>query len=211
MRTEELIRALAADAARPAVPINRLLTAALVAGVALSAALFLATLHARPDVVAGAVTPAFCFKLIVTLALTVTSGVLLSEVARPLPRARSHRVLVLAPVLLVGGVVFELLTVPASGWSARLIGHNASHCLSLVPLLSIAPVTCLLFALRRGAPARPGLAGAIAGLVSGGLGASLYALTCPDDSALFVATWYTIAIAAVTSVSALIGHRVLRW
>ncbi|MEJ1963826.1 MAG: NrsF family protein [Gammaproteobacteria bacterium] len=211
MRTEELIRALAADATRPAVPINRLLTLAVVAGVGLSAALFLATLHARADIAMAVLTPAFCFKLIVTLALAVTSCTLLSEVARPLPRTRANRALVLAPALLLAGVIFELFTVPANAWPVRLIGHNASHCLSLIPLLSLAPAACLLFALRRGAPAQPGLAGAIAGLVSGALGASLYALTCPDDSTLFVATWYTTAIAVVTVASAFIGRRILRW
>jgi hypothetical protein len=211
MRTEDLIRALAADAARPAVPVNRLLAGALLAGLALSAVLFLATLHTRTDIAIVALTPAFCFKLVVTLVLTGTSAALLSDVARPWPRAHIRGVLLIAPVLLVAGVLFELFTAPADSWSARLVGHNATHCLSLIPLLSLAPAACLLFALRRGAPARPALAGAIAGLVGGALGASLYALTCPDDSALFVATWYTIAIAAVTAASAFIGSRVLRW
>src|SRR6185436_10902808 len=110
MRTEDLIRALATDGARPAVPINRLLSGALVAGVALSVVLFLATLHARPDVAAGAFTPAFCFKLIVTLALAGTAGVLLSGVARPVSRGRWYAALLLAPVLLVGGVLYELFT-----------------------------------------------------------------------------------------------------
>jgi hypothetical protein len=193
------------------VPIGRLLSIAIVGGVALSALLFLATLHARPDIAAAVLTPAFCFKLVVTLALAVTSSALLSTVARPWPRPRSHGLLWLAPVLLVAGVLYELFTVPSNTWSVRLIGHNASHCLSLIPMLSLAPAASLLIALRRGAPARPRLAGAIAGLVSGALGASLYALTCPDDSALFVATWYTIAIAVVSVVSAFIGGRVLRW
>jgi hypothetical protein len=211
LRTEELIRALAADATRPAVPINRLLGIAVVAGVALSILLFLATLQARGDIAIVILTPAFCFKLVVTLALAVTGGALLADAARPLPTSRLRGALIVAPVLLLAGVLFELFTVPADAWSARLIGHNASHCLSLIPLLSLGPAACLLFALRRGAPARPGVAGAIAGLVSGALGASLYALTCPNDSALFVATWYTIAIAVVTTATAFIGRRLLRW
>ena len=52
-------------------------------------------------------------------------------------------------------------------------------------------------------------AGAMAGLVSGAVGATLYALTCPDDSTLFVATWYSIAIIAVTAASAYLGSRIL--
>lgn len=211
MRTEDLIRALAADATKPSVPISRYLAIALAGGVALSLLLFLATLHPRADVAAGELEPAFCFKLIVMLALAGTSAALLSDVARPLSNARRRGLLIVAPVLLVAGVLFELVTVPANDWGVRLVGHNARHCLSIIPMLSVAPAACLLFALRRGAPAHPGIAGAIAGLVSAAFGASLYALTCPDDSALFVATWYTIAIAAVTAVSAFIGKRILRW
>lgn len=211
MRTDELIRALAADGARPVVPIERWLTGALLAGIALSAGLFLAALHARPDIALAVYTPAFCFKVVITLSLAATAAFVLSDAARPMPRIRWRGALLLAPVLLVAGVAFELVTVPAHSWSTRLLGHNATHCLSLIPLLAIAPAACLLAALRRGAPARPALAGGIAGLLAGAVGATLYALTCPDDSALFVATWYSIAIVAVTAASAYLGSRILRW
>ena len=53
--------------------------------------------------------------------------------------------------------------------------------------------------------------GAIAGLVSAGLAATLYAAHCSDDSPLFVVTWYTIATALVTAVGALVGSKVLRF
>ena len=56
-----------------------------------------------------------------------------------------------------------------------------------LPLLAAA-----LIGLRHGAPTRPAVAGAIAGLLSAGLAATLYASHCTDDSPLFVATWYTI-------------------
>jgi len=57
----------------------------------------------------------------------------------------------------------------------------------------------------------PGVAGATAGLVAGGVGSMLYALTCPDDSPLFVATWYSIAVAVVAGGAAWVGNRLLRW
>jgi hypothetical protein len=75
-----------------------------------------------------------------------------------------------------------------------------------LPLLAAA-----LVGLRHGAPTRPAIAGAIAGLLSAGLAAILYASHCTDDSPLFVATWYTIAAALVTAVGALAGSRVLRF
>ena len=68
-----------------------------------------------------------------------------------------------------------------------------------------------LIGLRHGAPTRPALAGAIAGLISAGLAATLYASHCTDDSPLFVATWYPIATAAVTATGALVGAKVLRF
>jgi hypothetical protein len=80
-----------------------------------------------------------------------------------------------------------------------------------VPALSIAPLLALLYSIRQGAPESPGLAGAVAGLSAGGIAAAIYAWHCPDDSPLFVATWYTIAIVMVTVIGFLLGRRLLRW
>ena len=82
-------------------------------------------------------------------------------------------------------------------WSASLIGDNSITCLTSIPLIGIAPLAIFLLVLRHGAPTRPGLAGAVAGLLAGGIAATLYAAKCTDDSPLFVATWYTIAIAGL--------------
>jgi hypothetical protein len=68
-----------------------------------------------------------------------------------------------------------------------------------------------LIGLRHGAPSRPAVAGAIAGMMSAGLAATLYASHCTDDSPLFVVTWYSIATAAVAAIGALAGSRVLRY
>src|SRR5271170_7814640 len=105
----------------------------------------------------------------------------------------------------------ELLILPESQWMPRLVGHNARFCLTLIPLLSIGPLACLLAALREGAPSRPGLAGAVAGLAASGIAATLYAANCSDDSALFVITWYPIATLIVTTAGYLIGRKLLRW
>lgn len=50
-----------------------------------------------------------------------------------------------------------------------------------------------------------------AGLAAGAIAAAIYAWHCPDDSPLFLATWYMIAIAGVTVGGALLGRRLLRW
>ncbi len=108
-------------------------------------------------------------------------------------------------------MVIELLVLPPDLWQVRLIGHNARICLVLIPLMSAAPLVGTLIALHRGAASNPRLAGAIAGLFAGAFGAALYATHCPDDSPLFVAAWYSLAILIVMSVGALAGSRFLRW
>ncbi len=211
MRTEELIRVLAADGELREPGLHRTLLTALALGGALSATLLLGVIHPRADIAAALQTPRFLVKLIIVLSVVVTAARLLPQVARPFPRFRRPWLLTIPALLLTVSVAFELWTLPAQSWSAKLFGHNATHCLALIPVLSLAPAACLLVALRRGASFRPVLAGAIAGLVAAGVGASLYALTCPDDSPLFVGAWYSIAIAVVVLVSAIAGHKSLRW
>ena len=101
---------------------------------------------------------------------------------------------------------------PAGSGLARLLGQNAFHCMTLIPL---ARTDARSFPDDRAeamcAGANPGVAGAFAGLAASGIGASLYALSCPEDSPLFVATWYSLAIAVFTASCFLAGRRWLRW
>ncbi|MEP7243625.1 MAG: NrsF family protein [Gammaproteobacteria bacterium] len=211
MRTDELVRVLARDGARPVAPIGQAMLVAVLVGLVLSAALFALVLHPRPDIGEAVLTPRFLFKLIVMAALAVAAGALLVDAARPLPRFQGSWALLVAPALLLAGVVVELFITDADTWRAHLVGHNAVHCVSLIPFFALAPAAALFFILKRGAPARPAISGAVAGLVAGGIGALFYAMSCPDDSPLFVATWYSIAIAAVTMVSSYAGSKLLRW
>jgi hypothetical protein len=210
MNTESLIQELAGEAAGPVVPIGQTLLRALSLG-AFLAALSLLILHPRTDIARALFTVPFIFKLALMVSLAGTSAFFLVETARPVPARRRRRFLLLAPLLLAGAVIIELATAPLDAWPRRLMGHNAAHCLTLIPLLSMLPLACLLNALRRGAPRNPVLAGATAGLAAGAVAALVYGLTCPDDSPLFILTWYSIAIAIVTVVSAYAGSRLLRW
>ena len=66
-------------------------------------------------------------------------------------------------------------------------------------------------ALRNGAPVRPGLSGAMAGLAASSIAAVFYAMNCFDDSPLFVITWYPLAVLGVMTAGYLAGVRYLRW
>jgi hypothetical protein len=119
--------------------------------------------------------------------------------------------LLLIPVgLLVGGIASEMTLPQPLPMMTRLVGSNSRVCLTAIPLMSLPLLAASLIGLRHGAPARPAVVGAIAGLLSAGLAATLYASHCTDDSPLFVASWYTTATALVTAIGALAGSRVLR-
>lgn len=212
MSTEQLIRMLAADRTGRAAALGARLAAALAVGLAVAAGLFWLTLGPRPDIASAAGTLRFLFKFVVTLVVAVAAGGLVLRLVRPGADAGAWLVaLLVGPVLLAVAVVLELLSVPQSAWWPRLVGANSYLCLVSIPLLAAPVLAALLVALREGAPTRPAVAGAIAGALAGSLGAALYAAHCVDDSPLFVATWYGIAIALVTAIGALAGARLLRW
>ena len=113
--------------------------------------------------------------------------------------------------LLVAGISGEMMMPQRLPMMTRLVGSNSRVCLTAIPLMSLPLLAAALIGLRHGAPARPAVAGALAGLLSAGLAATLYAAHCTDDSPLFVTTWYSIATALVAAIGALAGSRVLRF
>ena len=115
------------------------------------------------------------------------------------------------PALLAAAVVVELIVVPPEIWSAKLVGTNSIVCLTFIPLMGIGPLAMFVLALRHGAPKKPALAGAVAGLLAGGIAATFYAAQCSDDSPLFIAAWYTIALAGLALAGAAAGQRFARW
>jgi hypothetical protein len=211
VKTEDLINLISEDTRRP-VNISRALFMATTGGAFLAAIAFFSTLGLRHDIGQAAETVRFIFKFLVTLSLFGAAVSLVGATIRPGSNPGGRRwFLLVAPALLLGALVVELYVTPASDWTEKLIGHNALHCMTIIPVLSIFPAVPLFLAMRNGAPANPGISGAVAGLASAGIAATLYALNCFDDSPLFVATWYPLATAVVATVGYFAGNRYLRW
>jgi hypothetical protein len=174
--------------------------------------MFAASLGVRPDVMTAMHNPFFDLKFAVTLALAISAIAVSLHVSRPEASLRGWAWLLLIPAgLLVAGIGSEMMLPQRLPMMTRLIGSNSRVCMMAIPLLSLPLLAAALIGLRHGAPARPALAGALAGLLSAGLAATLYASHCTDDSPLFVATWYSIATALVTAIGALAGARLLRF
>jgi hypothetical protein len=157
-------------------------------------------------------TMRFDMKFVDTLAWAAPSLLLCLRFARPEIGPGVLLAWLVAPMaLLFVGVGMEMARVPSDLWMTRLVGTNWYHCLSIIPLLSIAPLAALIFALREGAPGYPGLTGALAGAAAAGVAATMYASNCTDDSPLFVVTWYPLATLIVVLAGALAGRTWLKW
>ncbi|HEY8194730.1 MAG TPA: NrsF family protein [Hyphomicrobium sp.] len=213
MKTDDLIKALAADAKSVEPPIAQTVALAVGVGALVSTLLFLWALGIRGNFMDSIATSIrFIFKFVLTMSVIIPAFLLVRGLSRPdFQPGNNLWWLALAPLLLLAAILLELASVPADAWHARMMGHNAVPCMIIIPLLSLAPLAAIFYALRRGAPVDPTIAGAVGGLLSAGIGATLYASHCPDDSPLFLAAWYTIGFVLMTALGALIGSRFLRW
>ncbi|MBI5318861.1 DUF1109 domain-containing protein [Bradyrhizobium sp.] len=212
MDTEQLIRSLAADNSHRARPVGYVLMLALLAAAPVSLLIFFAELGVRPDIMTAMKNPFFDLKFAVTLALAISAIAVALHLSRPEASLRGFGWYLLIPAgLLVAGIGGEMMMPQRAPMMTRLVGNNSRFCLTWIPVLSLPLLIAALVGLRHGAPARPAVSGAIAGLVSAGFAATFYASHCTDDSPLFVATWYTLAIALVAAAGALIGLRVLKY
>ena len=212
MDTDQLIRTLAADNAYRARPVGFVLGLALLAAAPVSLLMFFAELGVRPDVMTAMRNPFFDLKFAVTLALAAAAITVALHLSRPEAHLRGWALLFVVPAgLLVAGISGEMMMPQRLPMMTRLVGSNSKVCMTAIPLISLPLLAASLIGLRHGAPARPAVSGAIAGMMSAGLAATLYASHCTDDSPLFVATWYTIATALVTAIGALVGSKVLRY
>jgi hypothetical protein len=212
VKTSEFIAALAADPVPEPIRLGRRVAAALVIGFAGSVALYFLLLGPRPDVVAACRSMRFWLKFVDSFAFALPSLLLTLRLARPDAKPAALALWLIAPFILLGaGVVVELLVVPQSEWMSRLMGANAMHCTIMIPMLAAPVLAALIVALRAGAPLHPALTGALAGAAAAGVAALVYASSCPDDSPLFVATWYPLATLICMGVGALAGRRFLAW
>ena len=177
-----------------------------------SVAIYWLLLGPRPDVAAAADTMRFWLKFVDSFAFALPTLLLTLRLARPDAKPRTLALWLIAPfILLAAGVVVEL-------WSCRKAsGCRASWarprciCIGTIPILAAPVLAALIVALRAGAPLHPALTGAMAGAAAAGVGALVYASSCPDDSPLFVATWYPLATLICVGAGALAGRRFLAW
>ena len=213
MRTDDLIATLSRDV--PAVPrhaFGRRIALGMGLGGVATLLLIVATIGVRPDLGAAMRGFPFWMKWAYTASLGLVAVAATMRLARP-EGARAPLIWAMAvPVLLLAGIgIAELAHTPPADWVRMWLGASWQYCPWLVLLLALPIFAGLLWSFRRFAPTRLRLAGAAAGLAAGAWSATLYCLHCPEVSALFVLTWYSLGIGLAAGLGALAGPRLLRW
>jgi hypothetical protein len=166
----------------------------------------------RSDLIAGNQSGALALKTIFALSLVGTGAAFLIKSMVPGQQAGHRLALIFLPFFAASAAALAMVVrQPAlasggmMGWAAALL------CLFCIPFLAIIPFVLLIWALRKGAPTDLRRSGAVAGLVAGAIGATVYSFSCPSDSWLFVFLGYTAAVAVCSIVGAQVGPRLLRW
>jgi hypothetical protein len=213
MKTDDLIAALSTDlepVSRRAV--GQTLLTGLMAGGAISVALMLLWLGPRPDMMPAMATPMFWMKLIYALGIAVFGFVLVDRLARPGGDGGPWRLLIFAPLAAIAVMaLYRYFSTPEASRMALLMGGSWRVCAPRILVLSLPVFAGVFWSLRGLAPTRLALAGTTAGVLAGALGTFVYAFHCTESAAPFVAIWYTLGIAAVGILGALLGRLALRW
>jgi len=213
MNTEQLIRELSRDVPRVSRhALARRIAIGLVAGGLATMVLVTLVLGVRPDLQVAMHGFSFWMKWTYTVSLGVGAAYGVARLSRPEPGSLRALWWLAVPVLVLAGIgIGELASAPPGQWLAMWLGHTWKVCPLLVLLLAIPIFIGVLWSFRRLAPTRLRAAGAVAGLAAGAWAATLYCLHCPEVSALFVLTWYSLGIALAVGAGALLGPRLLRW
>lgn len=209
--TDELIERLASDLkpVRPMAMQRLLLGAVLLSGI-LAILAMLMLLGMRPDMADATATMIYWTKFTYTLTLALLGLAATVVLARPDGRTRWPWLAALALLaLLLVGAVLQLAR--AQDMMPMIMGTSIRRALIFIPVFALPVLLASLYALRHLAPRSPTLAGFSAGIMSGALGAWIYAFACMEQGMMFLAIWYTLAILLVGLAGALLGRFLLRW
>lgn len=210
MRTDELIRTLAADA-DPAP--RRAFAPRLLIAAGAGAAFWLAILIWQFGMPAQSAHAGWFWMKAAYSLLLATAGLMATvRLARPGGRVGAALWLgvgALAWLLMMAG--HETMGAGPSQMAHLWLGDTWSICPVRILILAVPVFAGALWVLRGAAPTRLALTGAAAGLFAGAVAAEVYGLYCQETAAAFVVAWYSLGIAACAALGALAGRYLLRW
>ena len=154
----------------------------------------------RPDMGRVILSPFMAWKIGSLAVLAVASCVVAMRSFTPGTSSRRGLALlsILAALTLIGGAFVGNAADSSRPLVERLAPAHGILCVTSIVVLAL-PVVALFAALmRRGAPARPVRSAWVAGVAASTCGALIFTACCPVNDPLYIAVWYSVAIALVT-------------
>ena len=211
MKTTDLIDMMAQESqaeVRSMRPLSQNVTAAILA----SSVLLVLFWGIRPDLSTVIIEPLVLVKYLLPALTAMPCLWFASQARRPdssLNGALRWMLLPLAAVIAL--VASALVALPSETWLSTIKGETLFACLMSIPVLATPILAAMLWVMRHGASSQPALAGAMAGLASGCLATTVYALHCYEDNPAFYGLWYTAAIVLMGIIGQFLGKRALKW
>lgn len=212
MRTEELIRSIAADAKplrRLASPLHRLVLW-LVPTLAVSATIVY-MMGLRLDIGQKMQETKFLVELAATTATGILAG--LAALCSGYPgRPLWERAAPLPPLALWLGSLGEgcWQSIVRRSEDGTLLMPDLI-CFPAILLVGTVPALLLFWMVRRAAPIAPVTTMALTALAASAIGAAALRLFHPQDASLMVLVWQFGSVALLTLMASLFGRRLLRW
>jgi len=213
MQIEQLIDSLAEDL-RPSPPgaLERRMAAGIILGMVASGVLMALGLGIRADLLRAMHGFVFWMKAGYATALAAVAISAAIRLSKPDTTPPRWLWLLAVPVLAVAGLAAgEFIRTPPQGWLDLWLGSSWMVCPILLFGLSVPIFLGLLWAQAKLAPTRLKTAGTVAGVAAGATATLVYCLHCPESTAAFVLTWYSLGIGAAGFAGRLLGPRLLRW
>lgn len=165
----------------------------------------------RVDLLAGQPTPMFLMRAGVLALLGMATAISVLGMAQPAVGKHSSSwqiAIAFASIFPIGGLIAigtgdETLSVASAESVYRCLGYGC--------LAALATAVPMVYALRRGAPTNPNLAGWLTGLAAGGMGGFAYSFYCPFDSLAYTGVWFTLVIGISSVAGRLFVPRLIRW
>ncbi|GKS85359.1 DUF1109 domain-containing protein [Acidovorax sp. SUPP1855] len=213
MKTDDLIHLLAADT----VPVPRhaaakRLALGLLLAVPVSGWLMRYGLGLNPALGQYATLPMFWVKFGAPLLMALAALRLVARLGKPGSVTRVAWLGWAAPIGLVWALgLMAVWQAPAAQLPELVLSRTWRVCAENIAMLSLPVFLAAIWVLRGMAPVRPAWAGAGAGALGGAVGATVYALHCPELAAPFIAIWYVLGMSLPVAAGAVLGPRLLRW
>ena len=212
MRTEDLIKSLAADAPKKSLgtPLRSSLFLGAVLLVYAIAAQCLPGM--RADIGTQLLNPLFSIEIVLLVALVMAGTV--SSILSMYPDAYQYAFILKLPFIVFGALVFfmfsQLLFIP--GMADR--GHldmAGLVCTKCIAWITIIPAFIIFFILKRGASVRPWSAGFYAVVTSAGIGCLVIRLEEVNNSLSHMMMWHYLPTLCLALVGASLGRLILKW